>query len=185
MCRTQGCDSPIHLTVIEKYTNNSASAIILIVRTIMNVHYHLVFVILQENERGCSGNKHTPVQFNSINVINVTVINCFHRASVLNRVLWTWTSPTSLSDAFLLYRREAGSYISQNLLYMVPREIIQWEALLWGRGRQRPLFSEADVNRCTEKCKVQTASRWTSWESSMLGYRLNSWGEHLIDSQVL
>lgn len=173
MCRTQGCDSPIHLTVIEKYTNNSASAAILIVWTIMNVHHHLVFVILQENEHGCSVNKQISIQFGIINVIKVTVINCFHRTSVLNRVLWTWTSLIFLSDVFLLCRREAGSYISQNFLYMVPREIIQWEALMWGRGKTETIILWRQIwTDAQRSVKFKQLPDGTFWELSILWYRL-------------
>lgn len=47
----------MHLTVIKKYINNSASVITLIVWTILNVHYHLVPGILQENGHWCPVDK--------------------------------------------------------------------------------------------------------------------------------
>lgn len=145
-----------------------------------------VFVILQEIEHRCSVNKQKPIQFDIVNVINVTVMNCFRRTSVLSRVLWTWTSLTSFSDVFLLCRREVGSYTSQNPLCMVPREIIWWEALMWGHGKTETIILHrqkwTDARRSI-KFKHLPDTLFDNCLYCAIGW--NSWREHLIDSWVL
>ena len=120
------------------------------------------------------------IKFNIIDVVNVTVVNCFQRTSVLNHVLWPWTSLSSHSDVFLPWRREAGSSISQNLLYMVPREIFQGEALRWGRGKTEIFIPQRQT--WTDAQRNVNSFQMDFFENGLYcATGLNSWWEPLID----